>query len=330
MQTTTNDRKGALAIVEPARHPSRGAELLYRLANSKDILSVALLLPAFIILAIVFAFPVARTLILAFHKQNLLQPEAGTPFIGLANFEWIFRQESFWQSLRNTTVLTVGTVGLEVVIGLLIAALLAEPFRGYALVRGIFILPWAIPSLVVAFIMRMYMAPRFGLLNQMIGEAGRTLGLSQGPFLLDWFGNTNTAMLSVIAVTIWKGLPFVVLVFLAGLQSVPRELGEAARIDGATAWKEFVYVTLPHMRMVVVIVVIFRIIGAFNGFDLVYLLTGGGPANATRVLAIEVFNQAFVAYQMGRAASITALMLLVLGVLTFLLLNAQREEQGEK
>jgi multiple sugar transport system permease protein len=305
-----------------------GAEvgLFYRLSNSRTFLGSALLAPALLVLAFVFAYPVLRTMVMAFQSVNLTRPAEGTPFIGLGNYLWLIDQDIFWLSLGNTVILTVLVIGLELCFGMLIALLLVEPFPGLSIVRGAFILPWAIPNIVVAWLMRMYLQPRFGLANQLIAWFGNSLGIHRGYFLQDWLGDPRTALVTVSFIAAWKGLPFVILVLLAGLQAIPREIGEAARIDGANTWQEFRYVTLPSLRLIVLIVVIFRIIGTFNTFDLVYLLTGGGPGNATRVLAVEVYSRAFVSYQMGRAASLTTLMFLFLGVMVFVLLTLQRDE----
>jgi multiple sugar transport system permease protein len=306
----------------------RGARpgLVDRLSNSRSFLSIALLTPALSILLLVFAYPVLRTFVMAFQSVNLTRPADGTPFIGLGNYLWLIDQELFWLSLGNTVVLTVLVIALELGIGMLIAMLLVEAFPGLSIVRGIFILPWAIPSIVVAWLMRMYLQPRFGLANQLIAWVGNTLGVHEGYFLLDWLGNQATALVTVALIITWKGLPFVILVLLAGLQAIPREIGEAARIDGANGWQEFRYVTLPSLRLIILVVTIFRIIGTFNSFDLIWLLTGGGPGNATRVLAVEVYNRAFVSYQMGRAAGLTTLMFLFLGLMVYALLALQRDE----
>src|SRR4051812_22783889 len=170
---------------------------------------------------------------MSFQSVNLTRPAEGTPFVGLANFAWLIDQDVFWLSLGNTLILTVLTIGLELGFGMLIALLLLEPFPGLSIVRGMFILPWAIPNIVVAWLMRMYLQPRFGLVNQTIGSVGNALGIHQGFFLWDWLGNPSTALVTVGLITTWKGLPFVILVLLAGLQAIPREIGEAARIDGA-------------------------------------------------------------------------------------------------
>jgi ABC-type sugar transport system permease subunit len=305
----------------------RETSWLTRVARSRELLSLMLLAPALAILLLVFAYPVVRTFEMAFEAVNLTRPQEGTPFIGLANYVWLLTQNDlFWLSLQNTVILSILTIGLELGVGMFIAVLLVEPFPGLSIVRGVFFLPWAIPNIVVAWLMRMYLQPRYGLANQLIAWLGNELGVFHGLFLFDWLGNPTVALVTVGLITVWKGLPFVILVLLAGLQSIPRELGEAARIDGANAWQEFRYVTLPGLRLIILVVMIFRIISTFNGFDLVWLLTGGGPGNSTRVLSIEVFNRAFVAYQMGRAASLTTLMFIVLGIMVFLLLTLQREE----
>jgi multiple sugar transport system permease protein len=299
--------------------------------RSREFLGIVLLAPALGILLLVFAYPVLRTFEMAFQAVNLTRPQEGTPFIGLGNYVWLLTQNDlFWLSLENTVILSILTIGLELGIGMAIALLLVEPFPGLSIVRGVFFLPWAIPNIVVAWLMRMYLQPRYGMVNQLIAWVGNGLGVFHGLFLFDWLGDPTVALVTVSLISVWKGLPFVILVLLAGLQSIPREMGEAARIDGANAWQEFRYVTLPSLRLIILVVMIFRIISTFNGFDLVWLLTGGGPGNATRVLSIEVFNRAFVAYQMGRAASLTTLMFVVLGIMVYVLLTLQREEAARQ
>jgi multiple sugar transport system permease protein len=314
------------SILAPVRGGPR--ELLARAGNSRAFLSVALLLPGLAIVAFVFAYPIGRAVALSFTDYNLLEADRGVDFVGLANFGWIWRQELFWLSLRNTAILTVLVVGLELVVGLGVALLLAEAFRGVGLFRGVFILPWAIPTVVVAFLFRAYLSPRFGLLNLTVSNVQQGLGMREDNFVFDWLGSASTALLAAALVLTWKGLPFVMLVLLAGLQGIPRELGEAARIDGASAWQELRYVTLPSLKLVIQIVVVLRIISTFNGFEMVYLLTGGGPQNATRVLAVEVFNRAFVTHQIGRAAAITVVMLLFLGALSYWFLALRRQESA--
>ncbi|MFN8525369.1 MAG: sugar ABC transporter permease [Chloroflexota bacterium] len=289
---------------------------------------MALLVPGCALLALVFAYPIARAVLLSFTDYNLLEPERGVRFVGLLNYGWLWDYELFWTSLRNTAVLTGLTVVLELVIGMAVALLLVETFRGIGIFRGVFILPWAIPTVVVAFLFRAYLSPRFGLLNVSLSTVQQSLGISQSNVVFDWLGSTSTALIFVALVVVWKGLPFVVLTLLAGLQSIPRELGEAARIDGASAWQEFVYVTLPNLTLVIQLIVVLKVISTFNGFEMVWLLTAGGPQNSTRVLAVEVFNRAFVTHQIGRAATITVIMLLFLGAMIYWFMTLRRQESA--
>lgn len=324
MQVYPNETEPILARRETLiRRPSPVARFL----RSPDAFAILLLAPASIILLGVFIYPLVQTVIYSFLEINLMNPAGGTPFVGLRNFLFTFNHADFWSAVRVTTILTVVTVGLQLVIGMSFALLLAEPFVGSGIVRGLYLLPWALPAIVVAFGWRMYLAPGYGLLDEILSVLLAPFGLSKTVALIDWFGQPTLAFLSVTGVVVWKGLPFAVLVFLAGLQSIPAELEEAAKMDGANGLQEFWYVKLPQLRLVIVILVLLHIIGTFNGFDLPYLLTQGGPENATMVLAIDVYNQAFVAFQEGRAAAIAVMMLVVLGAFSYFLLTAQTREE---
>lgn len=196
------------------------------------------------------------------------------------------------------------------------------------MVRGLYLLPWALPAIVVAFGWRMYLVPAYGLFDTVLAVLLQPFGLGKPAGVIDWFGQPTLALLSVTGVVVWKGLPFAVIVFLAGLQSIPADLEEAARVDGASGFQEFWHIKLPQLRLLITIVVLLHIIGTFNGFDLPYLLTQGGPENSTMVLAIQVYNQAFVAFQEGRAAALAVMMLLVLGAFAYFLLMAQTREEA--
>lgn len=307
---------------------TRRQPFLTRLVNSQDALAVALLAPASLILLLVFVYPLAQSLLLAFQQDNLMDPSSGTPFVGIENFLFLARHQDFWAAVRVTTTLTITTVTLQLVVGMAIALLLAEPFPGSGLVRGLYLLPWALPAIVVSFGWRMYLAPQYGLVDEILGTVLGPIGLGKQAASIDWFGKPSLALLGVTAVVVWKGLPFVILVLLAGLQSIPAELEEAARIDGAAGWQAFWYVKLPQLRLVITIVLLLHIIGTFNGFDLPYLLTQGGPEGSTMVLAVEVYNYAFVAFEEGRAAALAVLMLIVLGALSYFLLRAQTQEES--
>ncbi len=299
----------------------------YRLTNSEAVLALVCIAPATLLLLFILAYPVLQSLGFAFFRRDLLKPELGTDFVGFENFIWLADYDRFWLALQNSVLLTVVTVTLELPLAMIVALMLAEPFRGVGIVRGLFILPWAIPTIVTAFIWRGMLSPQYGLVNQTISELLSFFSGQRQAFQFDWFASSTFAMIGVIMVYIWKGFPFVFLVLLAGLQSLPRELSEAAKIDGASSWQEFWSITVPHLRPVIMIVVILRTITVFNWFDLVWLLTGGGPQDATLVLPILVYNRAFVAFQVGRAAVITAVMFVILAILTYFFLAQQRDEE---
>ena len=303
------------------------SSIWYRLANSEPLLALVCIAPAVLLLLFILAFPVAQTLFYAFFERNLLKPELGTRFVGLDNFIWLIDYSRFWTALKNSVILTALTVPAELVVGMIVALMLTEPFRGIGLVRGLFILPWAIPSIVTAFIWRGMFSPRYGLVNQSISAAWSLVSGQPQQFQFDWFGDANFAFIGLMVVYIWKGFPFVFLVLLAGLQALPTELSDAAKIDGANAWQEFWYVTLPQLKPIILIVLILRSITVFNFFDLGWLLTGGGPQDATLLMPLLVYNRAFVAFQVGRAAALTAVMFVFLAILTYFFLAQQREEE---
>jgi len=297
------------------------------LIQSRGFFAITLLLPATLVLLAVQVYPITNTLMLSFNSYNLLRPERGIVFNFPDNFIWLAENELFWLALGNTLFLMVGVVGLEMVAGLTIALLLNEPFRGYPLVRAIFILPWAIPTVVVAWLAKAMAHPTYGAFNQIPNAVLVPLGLVKEPLALNWLGDPNLALWTVLAVLAWKGMPFVILVLPAGLQAIPTEIEEAAQIDGANGWQQLWYITLPSLRMVILIAAILRAISVFNGFDLPWLLTGGGPLNKTLIMPIFFYDEAFGVFQMGRAASITVVMMVFLMAMVFLLLRIQPAEE---
>lgn len=318
----------SLTGVGPAEaRRARLSRFWYRVSNSEPLLALACIAPATLLLLFILAYPVAQTLFYAFFTRDLLRPELGTQFVGLENFVWLLDYSRFWRALQNSVVLTVISVTVELCIAMVVALMLAEPFRGIGLVRGLFILPWAIPTIVTAFIWRGMFSPRYGLINQSISEGLSFVTGQRQQFTFDWFADPTFAMVGLIVVYVWKGFPFVFLVLLAGLQALPHELSDAAKIDGASSWQEFLYVTLPQLKPVILIIVILRTITTFNWFDLGWLLTGGGPQDATLLMPLLVYNRAFVAYQVGRAAALTAVMFVILAIMTYFFLAQQRDEE---
>lgn len=300
---------------------------LYRLRNSETVLAIICLGPAVLVLAAVLAYPVLYELGLAFFKKNVLHPEQGTQFVGIGNFVWLFTvNDRFRVAVLHSVLLTVGDVSLELVLGMIAALMLVNPFKGVSIVRSLAILPWAIPPVVVAFVFRALLSPEYGLVNQIIRAVLSLVQSHPAQFSYDWLSQPTSAFVATVLMFVWKGFPFVFLVLLAGLQAMPADMSDAAKVDGATSWQEFWHITLPLLKPVIVIAAILRSISTFNQFDLVWLLTGGGPLNGTFVLPILVYNEAFVVYNAGHAAAVTDFMFVVLAVLTFLFLSFDREE----
>jgi multiple sugar transport system permease protein len=224
-------------------------------------------------------------------------------FIGLGNFIDDARDPVFWQVVRNTFVYTFAATILKATGGLALALVLNQNFRMKNLVRALVLLPFIVPTVLSTIAWMWILDPAFSVVNWFLVHVGVP---KPGP---SWLGNSYLAMGSLIVVNTWRGLPFYAITLLAGLQTIPGDLYEAATIDGATSWHRFRYVTLPLLRPVILIVTMFSVIFTFADFQLVYVLTRGGPANATHLFATYSFDIAMSAGQLGRGASVALAML---------------------
>ncbi len=285
------------------------------LRDSERILGVALLLPTVLLIGAVVLYPMISTMWLAFFDENLSRPNVEPQFVGLENFGRLVSDGEFWKVVLNSAVLTAGAVAGEVIIGMVIALSVNASYRGRGLFRTLNILPWVIPSFVTAFVWIWVLHPQFGPLNALL------LWLRILPEPIAWLSDGVTAMMSLIAVYVWKGLPWTFLVLLAGLQTIPEHWYEAAKVDGASAWQMFRYITVPALRYIIVIVLVLRTIWTFNSFDMVYLLTGGGPARATLTLPMRVYTAGFREYDIGMSSAIAAVMVLMVVILSLLMLR---------
>jgi multiple sugar transport system permease protein len=224
-------------------------------------------------------------------------------FIGLGNFIDDARDPVFWQVVRNTFVYTFAATILKATGGLALALVMNQNFRMKNLVRALVLLPFIVPTVLSTIAWMWILDPAFSVVNWFLVHIGVP---KPGP---SWLGNSYLAMGSLIIVNTWRGLPFYAITLLAGLQTIPGDLYEAATIDGATSWHRFRYVTLPLMRPVILIVTMFSVIFTFADFQLVYVLTRGGPANATHLFATYSFDIAMSAGQLGKGASVALAML---------------------
>ena len=284
----------------------------------------ALVLPILVVLIGLIAYPFGLAIYLSFTNKMIGVP---AKFVGLQNYaDLLFGAQfgaTFWQSVLTTLIYTGVAVGTKVVVGMGMALFLNEEFPGRGLMRAVCFLPWAIPSIIVGLDWQWILnGSPAGMLNQILID----LGLSNT--LIQWLGDPHLALWSVIFVTIWAGVPFYGMMFLAGLQSIQRELYEAASIDGASVIQRYRHVTLPGLSSVIFITVMLSTIWTANNFNLIYILTGGGPINSTMTFPMFTYQVGIAgAQQLGTASAITVLFLPFFLVLIVLLTRRMLVEE---
>lgn len=257
-------------------------------------LPYAFILPPILYLLVFMFWPLARQMYMSFTNTRIINPNRSR-FIGLGNYERLLDDPAFYQSLSVTLVYTVFTVVIGVTLGLVAALAIDRPFRGRAVVRAILLFGWAVPGVAASLIWLWMFNERSGVLNRI------TEWLGLGRF--SWLTSTDYALGSVLAVTVWQVAPFVMLVVLAALQSVPEEVREAAKIDGADGISTFRAVTLPHIRPSVQLASLLVTVWTIRRFDVIYLLTGGGPLGSTSTLVVRLRQTAFEGHELGMASA---------------------------
>lgn len=284
-------------------------------------LGLLLLTPTLILMAGFIVFPVLYAGWLSLNQSDPFRQV--TSFVGLANFQRLLQGDEFWQSLRVGLVFTVATVVLQVVVGMALALLLHQPFRGRGVARALTLFPFIVPTIVSVLIWRWLLNDSYGIVNFLL----KALGLIQVPII--WFGTPGMAMVSVVLVNVWQFFPFVVVTLLARLTTIPEEQYEAARIDGASARQQFWFITLPHLKTILAVVILLRGIWMFQKFEVIYLLTRGGPLRATQHLPILAYHELFVNFRMGQAAAVAVLGFLILAAASAVYLKIHRPVEAE-
>jgi multiple sugar transport system permease protein len=277
-------------------------------------LGMLLIAPTLLVFSAVIVYPLVTAIYLSLF--SIYTPTLQGHWVGLDNFRQMLGSSEFWTALRVNVVWTVGTLSLQIVFGVTTALLLNQSIWLRSLARSLILFPYFVSTVVAVLIWRWMFNDVYGILNHVLLAAG----IVDMP--LDWLGSMPNAMLSVILIGAWKYFPFVVIAVLARLQTIPPQLYEAATIDGAGAWARFWDVTLPQLRDVLVVITLLRTIWDFKEFDLIYLLTGGGPVTSTQTLPLLVYKQAFGLNAMGTASTYAIGMLIVL--LAFMVLYLAR------
>lgn len=280
---------------------------------------IALAFPAMTLFAVVILYPLVNSMYVGFFAKSLVFP--GEKFVGLNNLLDVLGND-FIPLLKTTLIFTTGATALPFLIGLILALVLNSSLRGQGVLRGLFLLPWLIPGVVASFLWLWIFNANYGVLNGALRIAGF---ITEN---INWLGTPASAMLAVIIAKAWQSFPWMAVMLLAGLQTIPRELNEAAAMDGAGPFQVFWNVTLPQLRSIISSVLLLEVIWNFQHMEMIYVMTTGGPAKATTTFAVAVYDTAFHALNLGRAGAIGMLWMLLLAgmVVVYLRLGMPEED----
>jgi ABC-type sugar transport system permease subunit len=284
-----------------------------RLRLSDRQVGVLFMLPLILGLGVFLIWPIAEAVRLSFVRYNPLRPDS-QPFVGLDNYVFVLQDPLFWESFSQALIWTGWSTVLQALIGVGLAMLLHQPLKGMNAFRGLLLFPYIVPTVVIALNWRWLFNSEIGIVNHLLMSAG----------IIDdriaWLSTPTMAMASAILLNVWKYTPFVVIVVLARLQTIPTELYDAAKVDGAGPFRRFRDITLPQLAEVLAVVIVFRTIWTFNKFEEIYLLTRGGPGTSTYNLALYAFDQSIANLRMGvgAAAGVIMLLLLLLGSILYI------------
>ena len=267
--------------------------------SREERLGWALAFPALGIVALIAVFPMLWTFWESLHLDDLRMPWLGRPFVGWGNYVEVTSDPRFWNALGRTTSFALVTVALELGAGLVLALMLDRIIKGRGLVRTIVILPWAIPTVVAALVWRFIFESPGGLATAALAEIGVAAPT--------WFADEFAAWVPLVLADVWKTTPFVALLLLAGLQNIDRSLYEAADVDGAGPWQQFINITLPLLRPALLVAALFRALDAFRVFDVMFVMTGGGPGTATETVAMYTFSTLLQHLRFGYGAALSVI-----------------------
>jgi multiple sugar transport system permease protein len=308
---------GTMQSEIPARAGERPQRTPRRLGDTQ--VALLLIAPAMALLLTIILYPLLNSMYIGLLDKSLIY--GGDEFVGLQNIEAVLRAD-FLPILRSTLVFTAGATLLPFLLGFGVALLLNGPLPGRGIWRGAFLMPWLVPSVIVSFLWLWIFNANYGVLNGVL----RNLGLVESN--VNWLSNGVSAMTAVIIAKTWQTFPWIAVMILAALQTIPRELYEAAAISGANRWQSFRYVTVPHLRGVSSIVLLLSLIWNFQHFETIYVMTQGGPAKATTTFSVAVYQTAFQAFDLGKAGALGILWMLLLSavVLVYLRFGMGEEE----
>ncbi|MCC7367336.1 MAG: sugar ABC transporter permease [Chloroflexi bacterium] len=288
--------------VQAPTQPAAGRRPLFQ---REPVLGWLLLSPVLLVMLVLVVWPMLTAIWIAFTDKSIGRDAT---FVGLANFTQVVSSPRFLRAIQQSLVFTVVAIVLKFALGMAMALVLNRAFFGRNVLRAYFLVPWILPGFVAYMMWRWFLDPLQGVLNYALTD----LGLISFP--LEFLSSPKMALPSVIVAHVWRSFPFFGVAFLAGLQNIPSEQYEAAAVDGANGWQKFLYITIPGLRHVILVVLMLATIWTFNAFEPIYLLTGGGPADATMVYTVLAYEMGIVNMRLGEASAVPVLILPILGL----------------
>lgn len=285
--------------------------------------------PALLFTLLLGVYPMIETMIISFQDYDLLTIQSeGAKWIGFENYRDVLSNEKFVQTISQTVLFTILAVSISVAMGLFLAQIINARFRGRAIVRTLIISPWFVPPVVASAIWLWLLDANASPINNFLLDADIIERKIRFLTDSDTWGPFSIPMLSVVAVRCWNGLPIIIIFLLAGLQSIPRSLYEAADLDGAGVWSKFFHITLPSLRPVLMVLLALLVLGGLGHFEMNYVMTGGGPRNLTNVLAVWTYQEGFEFLRYGRAAAASGIILIMTAIVSIIYLRV--ESKGDQ
>jgi multiple sugar transport system permease protein len=309
---------------EPTAPSSTTAPAPRRGRRREEIAKILFVVPAALTLIALFGYPVVKNLVMSFQNYTLRTFINGkAPWVGLQNYVAVVTDELFSKALVNTALFTIGSIVGQFVIGMLLALFFHKNFPLHGVLRALFLLPWLLPLIVGSAAWRAVLEQDSGILNVIL----HSLGIVSAP--IPWLTSPDVALIAIILVNIWLGIPFNLTLLYSGLQDIPDELYEAGALDGATGWKAFWNITWPNLRAVVSVTLMLGVIYTLKVIDIILGLTQGGPANATQTIATQSYQRSFVEFKFGQGAALSNILILISLVFAIVYLRANRRQVDE-
>lgn len=297
-------------------YPSKGS-----LRRKDDFIGLIFVIPSLLFLTVLIVFPVVRTAIQSFFVSNYFS--GVSKFAGLANYKEVLKDSTFWRALGVDVIWTVGSLAGQLLFGLIVALLINKQSKFMVVIRTLLLVPYIIPVVAMCLTFRWMLNDTYGIISKMLNSVGL---LASGSSLLS---QASTTLPTVILINIYRAFPFVMICYWAALQTISPDLYEAADIDGASGWKQFCYITLPGLKTITLTLLVIRTIWNFNYYDLIYLMTQGGPAQSTQHLPILIYTQAMGMFNFNGAATISMLMGIILAVAIFIYMKCFGKDETE-